>query len=377
VDDIYGTNVGRLDDVWIDPGTGMPRWLLVKEGRFGGRTTLIPFEDATAGAGHVWIPYERDVVRHAPEVEPGAPLTQSVESALRDHYQGAGSKHGERRHTGSPRHAYRHVPMAPGQPPQHAHGPSANVPAYAHHPEPEAPAPRHHDAFALQGATHQRTYAHAGTPVSGLRPSPQQAAAPPSVEAGAPEALGIPVPPAQPQAGQDGGSAFGQARLQPAHDVAPGPTQAPPQQQPPPVSMPDVRQPHTSQPPRAPQAHQGPPQPPPRYQPPAYTPPQYAPPAYAAPPEHPQPPSYAPPQQQQPPPAAPQYAPPPAPPQPAPALRPAPVETDPEVAIPVIHALDRPQRVEIELAGELRISGELKGFSLKPVTPDPASGEQS
>ena len=68
VDDIYGANVGRLDDVWIDPGTGMPRWLLVKEGRFGGRTTLIPFEDATAGAGHVWIPYERDVVRHAPEV---------------------------------------------------------------------------------------------------------------------------------------------------------------------------------------------------------------------------------------------------------------------------------------------------------------------
>ena len=53
VDDIYGASVGRLEDVWIDPGTGVPRWLLVKEGRFGGRTTLIPFEDATAGAGHV------------------------------------------------------------------------------------------------------------------------------------------------------------------------------------------------------------------------------------------------------------------------------------------------------------------------------------
>lgn len=86
VDDIYGVGVGRLEDVWIDPGTGIPRWLLVKEGRSDGRTTLIPFEDATAGAGHVWVTYERDVVRAAPEIEPGAPLTQYVEAALRTHY---------------------------------------------------------------------------------------------------------------------------------------------------------------------------------------------------------------------------------------------------------------------------------------------------
>ena len=86
VDDIYGANVGRLEDVWIDPGTGAPRWLLVKEGRFGGRTTLIPFEDATAGAGHVWVPYEREIVGAAPEIEPGAPLTHQVEASLRSHY---------------------------------------------------------------------------------------------------------------------------------------------------------------------------------------------------------------------------------------------------------------------------------------------------
>jgi len=33
VDDLYGVGVGRLEDIWIDPGTGIPRWLLVKEGR--------------------------------------------------------------------------------------------------------------------------------------------------------------------------------------------------------------------------------------------------------------------------------------------------------------------------------------------------------
>jgi sporulation protein YlmC with PRC-barrel domain len=86
VDDIYGASVGRMEDVWIDPGTGAPRWLLVREGRFGARSTLIPFEDATAGTEHVWVPYERDVIREAPEVQPGTPLTQELEAALRAHF---------------------------------------------------------------------------------------------------------------------------------------------------------------------------------------------------------------------------------------------------------------------------------------------------
>ncbi|MEZ5154731.1 MAG: PRC-barrel domain-containing protein [Solirubrobacterales bacterium] len=106
VDDIYGAAVGRLEDVWIDPGTGAPRWLLVKEGRFGGRSTLVPFSDATAGAGHVWIPYERDVVREAPQIEPGVPLTQQVEATLRNHYAAnatAAVSHGTRTARAEPR----------------------------------------------------------------------------------------------------------------------------------------------------------------------------------------------------------------------------------------------------------------------------------
>ena len=56
VDDVYGASVGRLEDVWIDPGTGVPRWMLFKECRYGGRSTLVPISDATAGAGHDWEP---------------------------------------------------------------------------------------------------------------------------------------------------------------------------------------------------------------------------------------------------------------------------------------------------------------------------------
>lgn len=175
VDDIYGAGVGRLEDVWIDPGTGMPRWLLVKEGRFGGRTTLIPFEDATAGAGRVWIPYERDAVREAPEVEPGTPLTQQVESALRAHYAANAPA--------AVAHSHRNPPPpapAPGGP----------------YPQPHPQAPPMPEE--VRGHARHDPYRHEATP------QPQAAAPrgayphrhpPGSVEAGSPSALGVPVPP--------------------------------------------------------------------------------------------------------------------------------------------------------------------------------------
>lgn len=86
VDDLRGAAVGRLEDVWVDPGTGAPRWLLVERGGLGAGATLLPFEDAAADGGRLWIPYERDVVLSAPEVEAGSPLTQHAEAELRRHY---------------------------------------------------------------------------------------------------------------------------------------------------------------------------------------------------------------------------------------------------------------------------------------------------
>jgi hypothetical protein len=59
-------------------------------------------------------------------------------------------------------------------------------------------------------------------------------------------------------------------------------------------------------------------------------------------------------------------SPPAAEPQP-PRLRAAPTSDEEHaVAIPLIHGLDRPYRVEIALEGEIRVSGELKSFSILP-----------
>jgi hypothetical protein len=85
--DSLGVGIGRVEDVWADAATGEPTWILVREGRFaGGRLKLIPFDGATAGGGHVYVPYERDLIRRSPELDGGDVLTPRLEARLRRHY---------------------------------------------------------------------------------------------------------------------------------------------------------------------------------------------------------------------------------------------------------------------------------------------------
>ena len=236
VDDIYGVAIGRLEDVWIDPGTGEPRWLLVKEGRFGGRSTLVPFSDATAGEGSVWIPYERDVVREAPQIEPGVPLTQQVEATLRNHYAAntaAAVSHGSQ--------------AAPGEPRQTA--------------APQDPATT-----------------HATIRLAAAEPPPEpEPIAPPRL----PER---PPPPVNPPPGQEqASSAFGHAPPASRFEAsgggrpqAPPPRQQAPQQpypRQPPQPQPPYQEQFADQPPPPASPYQQPQQPAPQQQPPAQQPP--------------------------------------------------------------------------------------------------------
>jgi hypothetical protein len=86
VDDIYGTTIGKVADVWTHERTGRPRWLLVQLGRFGGHYSLVPFADASGGTADVWIPYDGPTVRRAPAVIPGVPLTRDLDAEFEEHY---------------------------------------------------------------------------------------------------------------------------------------------------------------------------------------------------------------------------------------------------------------------------------------------------
>ena len=86
VDDVYGARVGTVQDVYVDHETDTPCWILVKMGRFSDAHALLPIRDAVAGNGHVWIPYEKDLIRRAPQISAGMPISQELERALCVHY---------------------------------------------------------------------------------------------------------------------------------------------------------------------------------------------------------------------------------------------------------------------------------------------------
>jgi len=81
LDELSGGAVGRVEGVLVDAADGKPRWLLVRMGRFGHHTAL-PFAHAVAGIGRVWAPYDRDMVRQAPRIDAGQPLTRERELEL-------------------------------------------------------------------------------------------------------------------------------------------------------------------------------------------------------------------------------------------------------------------------------------------------------
>jgi hypothetical protein len=84
LDDAGGAKVGRI--VGLIAGQGAePGWLQTKIGRLG-HVTAVPAADAVEGAGCVWVPYGRDVIRSAPRVAQHGELKPEAERELRRHY---------------------------------------------------------------------------------------------------------------------------------------------------------------------------------------------------------------------------------------------------------------------------------------------------
>jgi hypothetical protein len=84
VDEMGGSGVGKIEGVLVDAASGEPSWLLIRIGLR--RRSAIPCEFVAAGVGHVWVPYEKDAVRGAPEVDPRSGLDRTAELALCEHY---------------------------------------------------------------------------------------------------------------------------------------------------------------------------------------------------------------------------------------------------------------------------------------------------
>ena len=84
--DRSGDRIGTIEEIFLVEETGRPEWALVKLGRIKGHTTLVPLNHARAVGDGVEVPYGKDAVQAAPEIDADAEPSEQQVNALYRHY---------------------------------------------------------------------------------------------------------------------------------------------------------------------------------------------------------------------------------------------------------------------------------------------------
>src|SRR5829696_1263884 len=81
IDTVRGWQGRTLDD-----RTGQPEWALVNTGLFGTRSSFVPLAQTTQTGDDVRVPYDKQLVKDAPRVDPDGHLSEAEERQLWRHY---------------------------------------------------------------------------------------------------------------------------------------------------------------------------------------------------------------------------------------------------------------------------------------------------
>ncbi len=81
-----GTPVGSINAIYLDDRTGQPEWALVNTGLFGTRSSFVPVGQAAETDGNVQVPYDKRLIKDAPNVDAGQHLSEAEERQLWRHY---------------------------------------------------------------------------------------------------------------------------------------------------------------------------------------------------------------------------------------------------------------------------------------------------
>jgi uncharacterized protein (TIGR02271 family) len=81
-----GDKVGTIDAIYADDQTGAPEWALVNTGLFGTKSTFVPLAQANPSGDQVQVPYEKQLVKDAPNMDPDGHLSEQEEQELWRHY---------------------------------------------------------------------------------------------------------------------------------------------------------------------------------------------------------------------------------------------------------------------------------------------------
>jgi len=84
--DQQGDKIGKVEEIYVDDVSGQPEWLAIKTGLFGAKLTFAPIAGATTAGDDLQLPYTKDLVKDAPNVDADGHLEPEEQAALYRHY---------------------------------------------------------------------------------------------------------------------------------------------------------------------------------------------------------------------------------------------------------------------------------------------------
>jgi uncharacterized protein (TIGR02271 family) len=88
VTDSNGDKIGTVGQVYVDPDTGRPNWVTVRTGLFGMRESFIPLDAAEQTGDEIRVPYSKDFVKDAPNIDHEGALEEDETDNLYSYYAG-------------------------------------------------------------------------------------------------------------------------------------------------------------------------------------------------------------------------------------------------------------------------------------------------
>jgi uncharacterized protein (TIGR02271 family) len=78
--------LGTVGEVYLDDETGRPEWATIRTGLFGTKESFVPLADADLSGSDLRLPYDKDKVKHAPQIDTDGHLSPTEEAELYRYY---------------------------------------------------------------------------------------------------------------------------------------------------------------------------------------------------------------------------------------------------------------------------------------------------
>lgn len=87
--DVYGPDgakIGSAAQIYLDNDSGKPEWVAVRTGLFGKRESFVPLAQATLSGDRLDVPFGKDKVKDAPNIDTDGALSPAQEDELYSYY---------------------------------------------------------------------------------------------------------------------------------------------------------------------------------------------------------------------------------------------------------------------------------------------------